>query len=162
MIIIKNIHEPAMQAVTRFSEHEDVRKLLVLRALASHAPHFAPRMDDELKQAMHRVVKAVREHRVSFDFRPTSPSRLNFPPLEDPLFMQALIYWCVRLDCGIEELVEAQARLGATPLVTQVEAALQVIRIEWEPTDGAKVDSRALGTVRTVPMGERPERPAGA
>lgn len=113
-----------------FRRSEVVRDALVLLALAGSNVALPNDLKQALPLALEKVSLGVKSGMICLDYVPSAARVVDIPVVSHPLYMQALIFWAARLDCTLERLVEAHARLGASPSVVNVSMVLAQIERE--------------------------------
>lgn len=138
-----------------FSNSDAVRQWLVLRALAEDSEGRKAGTPAALCEAYDRMAYGFRHDLIAIDYTPADDITLDIPNIDDPTYLQALVYWSVRMNCTLATLSEAHALLGANPSVDNASKA--VARLEHE----ASCLDNWLGTLQmadpspaTVPMFE--------
>ena len=147
---LDRIGKPKPKLSSSFSESDSVKEWqLMLAASASATPGNTP-TPRQIADAFDRVAYGVRHGLISIDYVPADAVSMDIPHVGHPHYMQAMVYWCVRLDCTLTVLCEAHARLGRSPSITNAQSAVQ--RVAHEETPVARQRS---ATPATVPMFER-------
>lgn len=113
-----------------FRNSASVREALVLLALASSNVAMPADLQRALPLALEKVSQGVRSGMICLDYIPADARVVDIPVVSHPHYMQALMFWASRLDCTLERLVEAHARLGASPSIVNVSMVLAQIERE--------------------------------
>ena len=137
-----------------YSRSQDVRDWLVHTALAANNIPLTPALRASHATAFKRVCESVRQGRVKLDYEPLHDEVVDIPPINHAHHMQAMLYWCVRLDCTLALLSEAYAQLGRGVALSQVAATVK--RLDDEESPAVKGWLRTLGRsispAATIPM----------
>ena len=146
-------HQPAEP----YSRSGAVRDWLVYTALVGNNMPLTANMRASQEDAFARVFEGVRRGAITLDYSPAEDAVVDIPPINHPHYMQAMLYWCVRLDCTISVLSEAYAQLGRAAPVQHLRMTTRRVRIEEEKT--RKIDNgwqrtqgHSNGPAATLPM----------
>ncbi|MDO9405564.1 MAG: hypothetical protein Q7T87_16140 [Polaromonas sp.] len=140
----------------RFSSSQAVREWLVYQALASGNKPLPPSLRVMGPGAFERVCMLLRKGLLELDYKPDHLQIVHVPPINDPLYMQAMLYWSVRLKCTLPLLAEGYAQLGKYASFDQVQLKVRELQEEekaskrWMRTDG-----HTHGAAATLPMPSR-------
>ena len=99
-------------------------------SLASSNVAMPADLQRALPLALEKVSQGVRSGMICLDYIPADARVVDIPVVSHPHYMQALMFWASRLDCTLERLVEAHARLGASPSIVNVSMVLAQIERE--------------------------------
>ncbi|RYX95816.1 MAG: hypothetical protein EOO28_10430 [Comamonadaceae bacterium] len=140
--------------VKRFSNSEPVREWLVLRALDSFAKGEYKSDEHQIAAAYARMVDELKRGVLVLDYMPTNIYMLDIPAIGHPLYLQAMVYWSVHMDCSLEELSEVHAELGPRPLLRDAYAAMSRLRQRGSRLTGRRPGStmRQAKSAATVPV----------
>jgi hypothetical protein len=149
-----------------YTRSEAVRQLLTLVALTNDNAKAHPDMHVAMRGAFDNVMEGLRTGHLVLDYLPGAGAKVEIPPVSDPHYMQALLYWCSRLQCTLPRLVEAYARLGSQPSVEAMWATLRRIEQEDAVAETALASTRMPANTRPSPFRgllgrKKPARPAG-
>ncbi|MDO9402578.1 MAG: hypothetical protein Q7T87_00945 [Polaromonas sp.] len=147
----KDSGKPAAEA---YSKSQDVRDWLVHTALAGNNIPLTPDLHASHAAAFRRAREGVRKGLIELDYAPADEQVVDVPPINHPHHMQAMLYWCVRLDCTLELMSEAYAQLGRGMAFDQV--AVTVRRLEAEESKNQRgwlrTRGRTISPAATMPM----------
>lgn len=113
-----------------YAESEDAQQLEAVsaRARASGAP--PPALHGPHQDLLSRVLRLIERGELALDFRPPADGSVTVAPLDDPMHMQSLLYWTVRLRKPMARVLEACRRAGDAASVKTVLATIRKIEQE--------------------------------
>lgn len=151
------LDDPDSAPPENYSKSQAVRAWLVYTALASNNLPMRPDLRASQKYAFRRVFEGLRRGLITLDFAPADEAVVEIPPINHPHYMQAMLYWCVRLDCNLSVLSEAYAQLGRAAPFEQMRVAAK--RVQGEEKRARKVnkgwlrtEGHSSGPAATMPM----------
>lgn len=149
---------------TAYRHSEDVRHFLVLLALRTGTRDLSQELRAALPVALGRVIAGLQSGHILIDYSPQYADRVDIPTMNHAHYMQALLYWTARLDCSMERLAEAHARLGKAPKVAHVQHMIEQIENEENLADthmGSTHQEDDAPDELPRARGDRPPRRAG-
>ena len=125
-----------------YTNSDSVRQWLVLRALSGDAEGQKAASQQALDMAFDRMAYGFKHELIELDYSPADGVTLDIPNIDDPTYLQAMVFWSVRMNCTLSTLSEAHALLGSHPSVKNTCRA--VARLEHD----AASDDRWAGTLQ--------------
>lgn len=117
--LIRHRDDIDRDAMTPYRESDIALTWLVLFEISKMTVELPESFQHVLDTAFDRTSEALREGHIALDYAPHSPQVFEMPEPRHPLYMQALLYWATKFDCGPAVLVDAYARLGrAAPVAS--------------------------------------------
>lgn len=98
------------------------------RVRASGGP--PPALNGAHQELLSRVVRLVERGELELDFRPPADDSVTVAPLDDPMHLQSLLYWTVRLRKPMARVLEACRRAGDGATIKTVLATIRKIENE--------------------------------
>ena len=136
-----------------FHTSQNVRYWRVLRALETSAAGDYVTDARELADAFELVLKGVRDGRIKLSYSPASLLVFDIPPRHDPLYLQAMVFWCAKMRCSLEVLVDAHSTLGnSAPVKDLFMIVSRSRREQLNPHLWEKTLVRDTFTPATVPV----------
>ncbi|RYG12616.1 MAG: hypothetical protein EON92_07825 [Burkholderiales bacterium] len=133
-----------------YSDSDLALTWLVLFEVSTLHVALPPALEHVLEVAFQQVISALRADKIKIDYVPQSPQVLDLPNARSPLYMQALLYWCAKLDCSPHILVDAYSRLGRSSPVSQ--AFLMVSNLKQEDENRRGRSTRGPDRAGTMPV----------
>ena len=96
--------------------------------------HDLGAQDAQIAPLLARVTAAIRQGQLRLSYLPPPADTVSLPATIDPLYIQALLYWRIRLDAPVPLLLDACSQLGENPSIDDVQCALNDIYAAREPT----------------------------
>lgn len=136
-----------------YSSSEAVREFLVLKALASSPGVLPENLQMAHDVAFAKVCDGIRKGSIVLDYEPQASGCVDMPPVSDPNYMQALMYWCAQMRCPLARLVEAHARIGQFASRALLQETLDLIEKEdLEPSTGFRSTDKWHAAPSTIPL----------
>ncbi|RYX95242.1 MAG: hypothetical protein EOO28_12595 [Comamonadaceae bacterium] len=138
---------------TTFKSSQNVRHWLVLRALDAHRAGEYVSDSKEMEHAFGLVVDGVRSGKIKLAYKPPTLLTFALPGREDPMHLQAMVYWCTQMNCSLEILADAHCSLGSkAPLKDLFEIIARLKREHFANLRWKKTVLKETMTPATVPM----------
>lgn len=136
-----------------YSSSVAVREFLVLKALASSSGVLPENLQMAHDVAFAKVCEGIRKGSIVLDYEPQASGCVDMPPVSDPHYMQALMYWCSQMRCPMSNLVEAHARIGQFASRALLQEVLDAIEKEERlHTTGFESTDRWHAAPSTIPL----------
>ncbi|RYX91124.1 MAG: hypothetical protein EOO28_27040 [Comamonadaceae bacterium] len=153
-------NDGADSAPEHYSRSQYVRDWLVYTALAGNNMPLTAHLRASQSGAFERVCNGVRRGTITLDYAPANDAIVEMPPINHPHHMQAMLYWCVRIDCSMSVLSEAYAQLGRSASLDQIRQVSKRVRQEEERERARKQSDKGWmrtqghsnGAAATMPM----------
>ncbi len=139
-----------------YSASEAVREFLVLKALSSNSVALPQNLQDAHDAAFDKVCEGIRMGSIVLDYEPEASGCVDMPPVSDPAYMQALMYWCAQMRCPLARLVEAHARIGQFASRALLQETLDLIEKEdMVPSTGFRSTDKWHAAPSTIPLAHK-------
>lgn len=145
--------------ISEYSSYDDVRtfdtcvyvgKFLELNRLQESRVVPSVAYDRDIAMLLKRILADIRKQKLVLDFYPDKDDLVKLPMVGDPLRMQAILYWCSRLNASIPHLKEACARKGEDATPDGIKKTIEKIKFEdsMNKTDMFIVEKSYVDTSR--------------
>ncbi len=131
-----------------------VRDFLVFKALMSTTVDLPPALAADHDAAFAKVCEGIRTGAIVLDYAPEASGCVDMPPVSDPTYIQALLYWCAQMRCPMPRMAEAHARVGQFASRALLEEVLDVIEDEeaMPSTAFQTTNTWHIAGPRTIPL----------
>ncbi|MDO9405582.1 MAG: hypothetical protein Q7T87_16230 [Polaromonas sp.] len=146
-IFVKLRDEVRLGDCVHYSDSDLVLTWLVLFEVSSLHVALPPALEHVLDIAFKKVVKAFAEDRIKIDYVPKSTQTLDLPDARSPMYMQALLYWCAKLDCTPDVLFDAYARLGRSSPASKAYLMVSSLKKDHQDRRGGSTAAPGEGTM---------------
>ncbi len=145
--------------VSEYSSYDDVRtfgtcvyvgKFLELNRLQESRVVPSVAYDRDIAMLLKRILTDIRKQKLILDFYPDKDDLVKLPMVGDELRMQAILYWCSRLNASIPHLKEACARKLEDATPDAIKQTIEKIKFEdsMNKTDMFIVEKSFVDTSR--------------
>lgn len=112
-----------------FSSNDDVTRMQVLLALTQEGG-CSRTCRDELDRLFGTVLRAVARGDLLLNYEPECDGTITLPPLGDPQYLRAALYWTVEFKAPFERVTEACRRSGANASRAAIFKTIKQIELE--------------------------------